>query len=326
MIAAASLVLCIGAVELLPRTLNSLRKLRPLPRTYAGEYQNRPNRVLIADAVTGWRMRPHARFEGREQEFTNHYATNAQGFRANFDFDPGEKRKKIALTGDSFTFGVGVELEETYGARMDSKLEGSVVYNFAMPGFGLDQMWLSGRHQALPMKPDLVIVSFISESFPRSLEAYRITEGWNKPAFKLVGGSLIAKTAADRPDPLTHFLDRYSVIWRAGVLASRVVGQRWPHGESWRLNGAILRQIQTDMGEQGVPVLFVLIPTYYWRSFPAVTAYMKELGADFVDLGAAPGLDMKAMYYPGDGHLNAAGHRWAAEVLLDRIRRKYPQL
>ena len=120
--------------------------------------------------------------------------------------------------------------------------------------------------------------------------------------------------------------ERHSVVWRASTLASRALAQSWPHGEEWKLNVAILRELRNAAAQRQVPVLFVLIPTYHWQSFPALARHLRETGADVVDLSQEPGLDMSRMYYPGDGHLNAAGHQWVSEVLVRRIRSKYPQL
>ena len=86
----------------------------------------------------------------------------------------------------------------------------------AMPGFGLDQMWMSVRHQALPLKPRLVIVAFIDEDLDRSLTAYRQWEGFNKPTFELEGGILRPQNAHDRPTGLIRYLER---ILRSGISA-----------------------------------------------------------------------------------------------------------
>ena len=65
-----------------------------------------------------------------------------------------------------------------------------------MPGFGLDQMWMSVRHQALPMNPTLIIMGFIDQDLDRSLTAYRHGEGFNKPTFEMDGKVLRASGSA----------------------------------------------------------------------------------------------------------------------------------
>jgi hypothetical protein len=43
---------CLAAAEV---GLHRVEKLRPLPRTYVGEHTSKPNEVMIADPVIGWR-------------------------------------------------------------------------------------------------------------------------------------------------------------------------------------------------------------------------------------------------------------------------------
>src|SRR5260370_7403374 len=107
--------------------------LRPLPRTYVGEYATRPSANFVVDPVTGWRMRPRHQFWGSVR-------SNEQGFRANSDFDPSDTRKKIVLTGDSFTFGFGVDYDKTYGPIVESHLSNTFVYNLFIPRFVLNQL------------------------------------------------------------------------------------------------------------------------------------------------------------------------------------------
>ncbi len=294
--------------------------LRPLPRTYVGEYATRPSANFVVDPVTGWRMRPRHQFWGSVR-------SNEQGFRANSDFDPSGTRKKIVLTGDSFTFGFGVDYDKTYAAIVESHLSNTVVYNLGMPGFGLDQIWQSVRNQALPIKPDLTVVAFISPDFTRSEEAYRNVEGFNKPTFVLHQGRLVPQTPEDRPNLLVSFLQHHSSLWRVGRLAARSVAHQIPVGEWWSLNEAILDAIRTDCRQAGVPVVFVYIPTREWKRFPSLRSYMHRVGADFVDLTDGPNPISPDMYFPvRDGHLNEAGHRYVATTLMTWIQKNLPGL
>jgi hypothetical protein len=66
----------------------------------------------------------------------------------------------------------------------------------------MDQMWQTLRTEALPLKPSLAVVTFISGDFARSQEAFRPLEGFTKPVFTLHNGSLVPETAQDIPGPL----------------------------------------------------------------------------------------------------------------------------
>jgi hypothetical protein len=318
------ILLCVSAILAPTIAAEALLRLtplfRPLPRTYVGEYATRPSANFVVDAVTGWRMRPRHQFWGS-------YRSNEQGFRANSDFDPSDARKKIVLTGDSFTFGFGVDYDKTYGAIIESQLSDTVVYNLGMPGFGLDQIWQSVRSQALPIKPNLIVVAFISPDFTRSEEAYRNVEGFNKPTFMLHKGRLVPETPEDHPNLVVSFLQHHSSLWRVGRLAARSVAHQIPVGEWWSLNEAILDAIRTDCRQAGIRLVFVYIPTREWKRFPSLRSYMHRVGADFVDLTDGPNPISPDMYFPvRDGHLNEAGHRYVETTLMTWIRKNLPGL
>jgi hypothetical protein len=182
-----SVTFALGLAEI---ALRILRRGDPIhPPAYVGQYVNRPSKNFDSDLDTGWRMRPNHEFNWSIDGHMNTYRSNRQGFRSerNFLDSPG---MLIAVTGDSFTWGTGVDYGETFGALIEKNLDRVVVDNFAMPGFGVDQMWMSVRHQILPLHPSLVVVAFIDEDFSRSLMAYREVEGFNKPRFILSSGTL----------------------------------------------------------------------------------------------------------------------------------------
>ena len=171
-----SLIFALILVEVILRHSPYIQLLGP--PLYVGEYENRESPYQISEVNTGWKLKPKINVDNVQ--------SNAQGFRGNVDFDPLETRKKIILIGDSFTFGSGVKFEETYGALIDSSLSHAVVYNLAMTGFGMDQMLMSLRHQALPLNPQLIIVGFVDIDFDRSLNGYDMGKGFSRPALKIV--------------------------------------------------------------------------------------------------------------------------------------------
>ncbi len=313
---------CLALAEIV---LSFFPLFEPLPRSFVGEQENLPHEVFAPDPATGWRMRPSLHHLRDTGEFQVTYASNAQGFRSARDFDPAEVRGKIAVTGDSFTFGQGVELEETWGGLVEAGLPDAVVYNLAMPGFGIDQMWVSVRTQALPLRPDLVIVAFIADDFSRSQTAYRPDMGMSKPLFQLVDGRVAERAAGDRPPAPARFIERHSRLLAGLRHASRLVAYRFPLGEWWGLNAAILGAIRSDCREAGVPVLFVYLPARGARAFPTLASEMRRVGAPFLDLGQ-PSEAPAGIHFEVDGHLNRDGHRWVSDAVLGWIRESLPEL
>jgi hypothetical protein len=312
------LLLAEGVLRLFPL-------LRPLPRTYVGEYENVPRRTVVADPVLGWKMRPglHEAIEAAPLRY------NAQGFRAPSDFDPNQPCRRIAFAGASFTFGIEVRYEKTYSALTGAGLAGSCADNLGIPGFGLDQIWLTVRTQALPLHPRLVVVAFTSTNLTRSQEAYILMQGLNKPAFKLSHGRLVPETAADRPNFLVRFLQHHSSLWRLAHLADLTLAHYYPHGEWWNLNAAILDAIRDDCRRAGVPVLFVYIPTREWGAFPSLRKYMARCGANFIDLSQGEFELTPEMYFRrgyAGGELNEKGHRQVADAVLSWVHHSLPTL
>lgn len=294
-----TLILTEGLLRISPR-------FRPVHRTYVGDRPDRPSEIWIADPVLGWRLRPHI----------DNIPSNAQGFRSPRDFDADLACRHIAIAGDSFAYGWHASYEQTFAAIIEAKLPNTCVNNYALPGYGLDQIWLAVRTEALPRHPDFMIVAFIVDDFSRSTEAYRRFEGRNKPRFILRQGALVAETPADRPNVFLRFVQHHSSLWWMGRLAGRTLGHYYPHGEWWTLNAAILDHIREDCRGAGVPLLFVYIQMLGGdRPFPMLQTYMKTNNVNFIELSLS-----EDNYIPKDWHLNEKGHAQVADAILRQIR------
>ena len=316
----------VASLALAETVLLCIPVLEPNPRTWVGDFPDRPSEHLVPDPEIGWRMRPNRDRVVSGAEYHVRYRSNDQGFRDERAGDSRAKRRAIALVGDSFTFGVGVSFDQTYGALLESRLPETAVHNFALAAYGLDQMWRVVSTVAIPIRPDLVIVAFISDDFTRSLTVFRNDVGFNKPTFVLRGGALVRQTRYDGPSGWFRFLERHSRLWAGAKEAVRLLGHHFGVGPWWDLNQAILDAIRAECREAGTQVLFVYLPTAKLRTFPALPVYMERTGADFLDLGnqplGAPGM----LHYPADGHPNPEGHRRVSDALLAWIAREMPEL
>jgi hypothetical protein len=312
-----SVLVTIGIAEALMRRAYAGR---PFSLGYVGQYANRPSRNFITDELTGWRMRPLHEFTWITENITHSYRSNSLGFRSNADFNPSDSRKKIVLVGDSYTFGAGVDFKDTFGDVLEHKAPGRVVYNLGMPGFGVDQVWMSVRHQALSLHPDLIVAGIVDADFERSLVPFRVAEGFNKPTFKLVDGQLVQRTSEQPPSSLERFLDGYSSIWALFRRAPKFVGRKYPIGGYYKLNQAIIAALREDCNRHSVPVLFVYIPTSEFQAFPALSGYMHKTGANYIDLTEMRPVPPHSIYLPLDGHLSAEGHRYVADQIDGWIR------
>ena len=127
-----------------------------------------------------------------------------------------------------------------------------------MPGFGVDQAWLSARYQALPLKPDLLVVGLIDIDFERSQVAFRRNEGFGKPTFRLINGRLMQRGTEAPPNFLMQYLDERSRLWSMGVRAWRAAGVKYGAGEYWSLNQASSTQSATIAEKPASPCSFCI--------------------------------------------------------------------
>ena len=147
----------------------------------------------VSDDTLGWTVEPNRKSEDGLN------ATSAEGLRS---ATQGEVLRhglgdcRVALVGDSFTFGFGVRFEDSWAYRLEQLLpKGCRVLNFGVPGYGVDQMYLRYRRDVPSWKPNLVILSFIDPDLDRTMSSYGFLifekGGLPKPRFVLdQGGTL----------------------------------------------------------------------------------------------------------------------------------------
>jgi lysophospholipase L1-like esterase len=119
--------------------------------------------VFLKDQDLFWRLRPGQTitsefFEGKT------YRINRQGFRGT-DFVPGDGEFRIAVLGNSCSFGWGVTEEGSFAGRLRSLMvrEGiprTAVYNFSVPGYTSFQGLRNFQRFVRPFKPQILLVTF----------------------------------------------------------------------------------------------------------------------------------------------------------------------
>jgi hypothetical protein len=88
---------------------------------------------------------------------------------------------RVALVGDSMTFGWEVRCEETWGHLLEGLLQPHVqVLNFGVVGYGLNQAFLRYEKDVRPWHPQIVIIGISSEMIKRinSIYAELMTPAW----------------------------------------------------------------------------------------------------------------------------------------------------
>ena len=118
----------------------------------------------IVDPTAPWRLRPGSSMMEDQPEFKVEIRINAAGYRDREFESNHTSRVRIALIGDSFTFGTGVAAGERTSERMESELRAAgadcEVYNFGKPGidtWGAVDVLTRG---VAPYHPEFVLLMF----------------------------------------------------------------------------------------------------------------------------------------------------------------------
>jgi len=310
-------------------------------------------RGLTNDDLLGFSFEPG--FEGRmilDGDFDVPFRINDQGLRDDIVYGskpPG--RKRILLIGDSFVFGIGVELSDTLGKQLESRLNRSVeggseqaveapvdVVAVGCPGYGLDHYVRLIERWVPQVEPDLVVVCVFPgndiadydtrESNPRS-----VVDGF------LVHQDRAWSYALRRRSTLAHMvlssIDRY----RAGA-GNVSFGKKTPEEDAREFESTLewvdaLCQTQTPDGPPlAVAMLFGKSAIENWkqgklgswkRQSDALCARIRAGGATVLDPKQmwidAPG-SAERYFHVIDPHYSVAGNHALAEFIAAEVRGK----
>jgi hypothetical protein len=138
----------------------------------------------VYDDLMGWTIGPNRR------SADGLYWSSSEGIRAphaGITFAKLTGRTRIALVGDSYTFGEEVAYEDTWGYLLEKGLGSEFqVLNFGVGGYGVDQAYLRYEKDVRMWKPKIVIFGFISHDATRTMMVYPFLNlpQWNTPFSK----------------------------------------------------------------------------------------------------------------------------------------------
>lgn len=169
-----------------------------------------------ADPDLGWTNRPL--FRSRDGSTS----TDAAGLRHTLGSPPAGTRPelRVALFGDSFTFGDELPDRETWARRLEAALrsrgERARVLDFGVNGYGMGQALLRWRRDGRPRHPNVVVLGFQPENLLRNLNVFRplyfldTSLPYSKPRFVLAGDGLaLVNRPAVPPEALPRVLAHF---------------------------------------------------------------------------------------------------------------------
>ncbi len=310
----------------------------------------------VADSTLGWIGRPDYRGRFRSQDFNVVIEHDAQGFRrSTFDTRKlAESSRRIALLGDSFTWGWGVENDELFANLLQDRLGSSaLVKNYGVSAFGTAQELLLFDRYVQELDPDIVMVMFHTNDLDDNVDSNKGRRPW----FELEGGQLVArnqpvstpavgliKQLTQKSTAISTIKFTYHLIVDAFKSPAEGIYEYVEPvipEDRWLLMAALVAELHRRCGLD-VPeceLRIVYIPTreevsaYDADQVSVVPAGLKDIcakaGINFLDLrpvlysawqqAESPALDVTPVYFPHDGHLDTKGHQIVAEALADSL-------
>jgi lysophospholipase L1-like esterase len=146
--------------------------LQKILRIYV--YCTKGELALISDDSTGWAVKPNFKFQGNISSYNNQktypvtITTNKFGFRkwANLD----SNRKKVLILGDSMTHSMYVSDDKTWYSILGQS-NGLEIFTYGCSGYGtLQEYQFLDRYYDI-IKPDLVLLAFVSNDFANNYDS-----------------------------------------------------------------------------------------------------------------------------------------------------------
>lgn len=298
------------------------------------------------DTLLGWVNRPNVDLPDAYGPGVG-IRINAQRFRNAAPIEQAVPAGTIRIicSGDSFTFGYGVDNTDAWCERLgalDSRLE---TVNMGLGGYGVDQAYLWYLQDGLHLEHHVQVLSFLTDDFHR-MRSDRFM-GYAKPHLAVRGDSLVV---TNLPVGESSWIERRrarhgDAIGRLRLVRffRRVLGLDSPAAAERRAELSaradaqveevmvhMFRDLRQRHADRGSRLVLVFLPglwdhtplgaTERWREFVQREAQRQGITLiDLVDaLRRSPAGQLDGLYAP-NAHFSVAGNRWAADVLLREL-------
>lgn len=308
------------------------------------------------DAPRRYRIAPG--FRGRisnQAEFDTEVATNREGLRGPEVGPKPVGSIRVLAIGDSFTFGVGAQQEETWPARLERRMPDVQVLNAGAPGFGVPDEVAWFEAHGVDLQPDAVVVAvFLANDLQDASP--------DQPKVAVVDGSLVVPGETGGLRRWLYYRSHLFRLLKSSVLEGRVrsiLGLKEPWAtrelraefslytptlpEEMRKGAEATEAAVARLTSRDVPVVAVLIPSLPQVDPRRWTAVLSQLGLDpashdprrpnrlfreIFERHGVPVLDLtdtfeaavrqgERIYYPIDQHLTPAGYDLMARTIGD---------
>jgi hypothetical protein len=197
-------------------------------RVYGESVQNSESMdegFVLFDRYLGWRLNPGWKGNHRHFDFEAYYTVNELGFRGESESIASDN--KVFFLGDSFTFGLGVNDNDTFVHLLNNSAdrENLSFFNLGVPGYAPDQQLIL-LDNLLNYDPDTLLwVIYIGNDLLDIRYPFALQADYGKPYFELNNGRLALKNS---PVPLRMKNDgHHSLSVSAAILGNYDLYSGW---------------------------------------------------------------------------------------------------
>lgn len=272
--------------------------------------------------------------------------TNSRGFRGTREYTElvPEGKRRVICSGDSVTFGFGVDDDHSW-CRLLESLDGRLeTLNMSLPGYGVDQAYLWYKRDAGRFQHHLNVLAVITDDFTRM--QLRRRHGYAKPSLAVEDGELVVR---DVPVPkrryivpwLTEALQHVRKLrsWQAALRLVRklspprpdVVNAREQNERTALVLSKLLHDLKQLNASRSSRLIVVYLPqvhddephTRFWVS--VLERECAALGIPLINLLEAfrgySYQEAEELRLPGDpGHFSEKGNQRVANLVYDALR------
>ena len=222
-------------------------------------YMGMPN-IVQADPDVGYHLKAGLDFTFIDEGNQVRVKTTPRFLRDRpRDYQKHPQTRRIIMLGDSFTYGVGVNMEETFSAvleelfrKNDRKVE---VINGGVPGYSTSQAYRWLKKELIKYEPDVVILNFYINDFVENLQPLS-TDGQ---------GNLLVQTRETSQHP-SALKDMYMRV-----------------RESFRLINYIIMQLKRSPGLRRLAVRLGYLDVAYYPEYSVLFKHLAPQAQKMVE-------------------------------------------
>lgn len=294
-----------------------------LAQSGKGDYQLSD---IVHDKNFGWRMKPLYQSEG--------ISHNSKGFRGSRDFKIKNDKPRILALGDSFTYGLGVNDEQTYAHHLEI-ITGVEVVNAGVTAHGVDQSLLMWEKEGRVFQPETVIFGYAVDKFftntlsIRNLPKPYFTYNKNTQSFALQGYP-VPDLATAQSDGILNDDGSLKISHAGAWLKSKIQSKLGvPNHDDLqyraKLSEFLLKRLNDAVTQNGARLIVTFIGHCYdgeventWIE-NSIMESCKANGIECINMADAMRSGDFDSYYGGNCHWSEKGHQFAAKRISEAL-------